>query len=114
MQMNLLTPDVQAERLARERGQRLAADHANRVDPGWSDRAYEFLFQFVASRAQPFRTEDVREAARLAGFAPPPDARAWGLVVTRAVRAKVIQRIGYGPRQSAGTHMGPTSIWERL
>ncbi len=111
MQMNLLTPDVQAERLARNRGAERAADHADRVQPGWSDQAYEFLFQFVATHRKPFMTEDVRQAATLAGFAPPPDARAWGLVVTRAARANLIKRVGFGPRKSAGTHMGPTSIW---
>ena len=38
MQMNLLSPDVQAERLARNRGAELAADHADRVQPGWSEQ----------------------------------------------------------------------------
>ena len=41
MQMNLLSPDVQAERLARNRGAERAADHADRVQPGWSEQAYE-------------------------------------------------------------------------
>jgi hypothetical protein len=114
-QFDMLTSDVQAERISRDAGMATAAAHADRVTPGWTEAAYEFFVGWVAAKPRKFRfmAEDVRADADKAGVAAPPDARAWGIVVTRAARFRIIKRAGYGPQRAAGCHMAPKSIWER-
>lgn len=114
-QLDMMTPDVQAERIARDAGMATAAAHADRVTPGWSQTAYEFFVGWVATKPRYFKfmAEDVRAVANTAGIEAPPDARAWGAVVTRAARERVIRRVGYGPQRAAGCHMAPKSIWSR-
>ena len=113
VQLDLLTMDVQAERAARDSGISTAAAHADRVKPKWIDGALAFFTDFVAITPTAFMTEDVRAAAELAGMVPPPDRRAWGAVVMRAVDARLIKRIGYGPQRATGCHMAPKTIWKR-
>jgi len=67
-------------------GMRRAADHADRVEPGWTERAVEALRQFAKEQSKPFTIEAAREA--IASKVPqPPEARAWG-AVTRTARAR--------------------------
>jgi hypothetical protein len=82
------------------------------VSEGWSDRAYSFLVDYVgANPSRAFMAEDVRASAEAEGLPPPPDNRAWGGVVARAARAKVIRRLGYGAQKSVTCHCSPKSIW---
>lgn len=113
MQLDLLTPEVCAERVLRNAGMAAAAANADRMTPRWCDRAFEFLTDYVATNEAPFMTEEVRAAAEKNGLPPPPDRRAWGSVTTRAVREGFIKRIGYGPQRAAGCHCAPKSIWKR-
>jgi len=115
MQLDLFSPAIQAERIARDRGMATAAAHAGRVHSDWSDRAFDFFRDHVATldRRARFMAEDVRAAAEAAGMPAPPDARAWGAVTSRAARERIIKRVGYGPQRSAGCHMAPKSIWSR-
>ena len=113
MQLDLLTHDIQAERAGRDRGMATAASHADRVAPGWTVDALAFFIDFIATTNAPFMTEDVRIAAENSGLETPPDRRAWGLVVTAAVKRKLIKRIGYGPQRAVGCHMAPKTIWKR-
>ncbi len=112
MQLTLLTPDVSAARLARDAGMQQAMDHADRVIDDWSERAYSFLVDFVgANPARAFMAEDVRVSAEGEGLPPPPDNRAWGGVVARAARSKIVKRLGYGAQKSVSCHCSPKSIW---
>ncbi len=115
MQLSLLAPDVQAERIARDAGIAAAAAHANARAPLWTDQAFAFFRDFTADKPKgtPFMTEDVRVAAEKAGVPLPPDRRAWGAVATRAVAQKIIKRMGYAPQRSAGCHMAPKTLWKR-
>lgn len=47
MQPDLLSLQISAARIMRDSGMPRAADHADRVVESWSDRAYEFLVDFV-------------------------------------------------------------------
>ena len=112
MQLELISPEVSAARLGRDIGMQRAEDHANRVSDGWSDRAYEFFVDYAVShKGNSFMGEDVRAAASGAGFECPPDDRAWGPVVRRAVKEGIIKRIGYGPKRGPSSHCAPQSIW---
>ena len=46
MQLDLITPDVSAARIARDVGMQQAQDHADRVIDDWSERAYGFLVDY--------------------------------------------------------------------
>jgi hypothetical protein len=84
-------------------------DHADRVEPGWSDTAWDFLVGFLRDTDE-FMAEDVR--AKASGLVPdPPDARAWGGVIRRAVKAGMLTRVGYGTKKAKNCHMQPITIW---
>lgn len=74
-----------AERRA-DVGMRRAADHAERVEPGWTEQAVQALREFAKAQTAPFTIETAREA--IAAKVPrPPEARAWG-AVTRLARSR--------------------------
>lgn len=89
-------------------GAELAAQHAGKA---WADEAYLALCYF-AQRNDTFMTEDVRSFAHGHGLPLPPDGRAWGGVVNRALRAKCITRVGYAPMKSPNCHADPKSVWK--
>lgn len=104
-QMNLFS----GEQL-RDRGIKMAVDHANAVVESWSDIAYRFLLNY--NPGVPFMGEDVRNASF--GIVPePPDLRAWGGTLRRAATAGIITRVGYGNVKNPKAHAHPTTIWKK-
>ena len=93
-----------------ERGMNQSLDHANRVAPQWSERAYDKLREFCWL-GNDFMTEDVRLWAEETGLDSPPDNRAWGGIVNRAVRENMIVRVGYGNSKTG--HMRPMPVWRK-
>jgi hypothetical protein len=98
----------------RDAGMDRAAEHANRVDLGWTDRAFAVFCDFARSPrgALPFLTEDVREYAKAAGLPDPPDRRAWGAIPVRALKAGVIERAGYLPARDPKVHRSINPAWK--
>lgn len=104
-----------------DRGQQLAifgadtaAAHADRVSGGtWSDKAWDYLVNFGrAQQGKPFMAEDVRVHAEMRQAIPkPPDKRAWGSVVMRAAKARLIRRVAFAPNKSPTCHASPKSVW---
>lgn len=106
-QIGLFAPEQEARRL-RDEGIRQAAEHAG---DDWGTRAYALLLQFIAQLpGDLFMTEDARfwSAGKLEA---PPDARAWGHVTLRAVKARVIAKHGYAPQKDPRQHMSPGNVW---
>lgn len=102
--------DLFAARQERDNGMAKALAHADAIEPAWSDLAYTFLLGFIGASQGEFLTEDVRAAAH--GAVPdPPDQRAWGGIVIRAVKAGLIRRAGYRPMRSKNCHANPKSSW---
>lgn len=101
-----MTNDI--AKAGRDEGMRRAAEHAEKVNPGWVEQAYSFLATFVKDRPGDFLAEDVRLAAALV-LPEPPDNRAWGPVFKEACRRGLIQRKGYGAAKTG--HMRPMPIW---
>jgi hypothetical protein len=89
----------------------MASDHADSVHGNWSTQAWDFFLQFAKSRGeQDFLCEDVREASSGA-VPPPPDERAWGTILMRASKKRLIKRIGYRPMRDPKCHANPKAIW---
>ncbi|WP_066807163.1 hypothetical protein [Sphingomonas asaccharolytica] len=91
-------------------GIKQAVDHADRVDPGWSDRAFEMLEGYALTHFE-FMTEEVRVWATEAGLPPPPDGRAWGAVTLRAAKAKLIVVSRYQNTRVPPAHAAPRAVW---
>lgn len=80
---------------ARNAGIQIAADNADAHHIGWTDRAFQFLYDYAKTH-QSFISEDVSDASKEAGFPQPPTDRAWGAVYRRAIKESVIIQVGSG------------------
>lgn len=95
-----------------EAGAAQAGAHADAKCDGWQDRAYSLLSLYAKTVAPEFLTEDVRHFAhKQHGLPMPPDGRAWGAVVLRALKAGLLQKIGYQPMKSRNCHSDPKPLW---
>lgn len=106
--MNLFEYVPPTGRQLAQEGIAASADHAEREKPGWAELAYGYLMLYPHQR---FMAEDVRRFAERRGLGEPPDARAWGGVMQRASRAKLILKDGYGESGNAQAHCRPTQYW---
>jgi hypothetical protein len=100
-----------AGRALAELGAERAADRADRELGDWSEQAWAFFEAFARRRqGRSFMAEDVRAAAQ--GVVPvPPDGRAWGAILLRASKRKLIRRTGFAPMKAANCHANPKSVW---
>ena len=97
-----------------EAGAQRAADHADRIDPGWQDRALEMLREYLKVREtfleKRFLGEEFRGwATEIFGLDEPPDARAFGAVFKRASRDGLIESVGFAPANSS--NRSPKTLW---
>lgn len=108
--INFDTPADASERLRlTEDGIKRAVDHANLVQPDWSDDAYNFLLGY-AERHETLTCEQVRIAA--AGtVSQPPRNQAWGGPVRRAAKAGLLAKQGYAHAKDPKVHMSPVMVW---
>ncbi len=68
----------------RDRGIAQALHNANATEPGWEDKALDFLHGYAQINGR-FMVEDVRYASQ--GFVPPaPSARSWGAIILKALK----------------------------
>jgi hypothetical protein len=94
-----------------DEGMAQATDHADEVAPGWSETAGRLLEQFAKAN-ETFMAEELRQWAHgEQGLPTPPDPRAWGSVIQRAARRKVIVRVGYRSTKVPPAHAKPMSVW---
>jgi hypothetical protein len=94
-------------------GMNRAVDHADRVEPGWSDQAYEMMEGYALSHFE-FMTEEVRVWAYGEGLPQPPDGRAWGAVTSRAVKAGMIALNRYRKTRIPPAHATPRAVWRSI
>lgn len=99
----------------------LAVEHADAVEWSWGARAYNLLLEAIRLRQKlgrgdvPFMGEDVRRWAEgVRGLPEPPDPRAWGAVLQKACRAKLIERAGFGESKNPQAHLRPTALWRAV
>lgn len=107
----MIQMDLALGRTLASTGAALASTNAG---SDWTASAYSILVEY-ANIHKTFMTEDVRlYAIKQYDFPLPPDGRAWGGVVNRAVRANKIKRVGYAPMKSANCHANPKSVWQLI
>jgi hypothetical protein len=105
----MIQMDLNLGRSLADSGAQIAAANAGSE---WSASAYSILVEYARTNKE-FMTEDVRAYALKQYELPlPPDSRAWGGVVNRAVKAGLIKRIGYAPMKSVNCHANPKSVWK--
>ncbi|WP_293371474.1 hypothetical protein [Nevskia sp.] len=97
--------------LSRDRGILNAAIGAEHASPGWSIAAFEFLRDYARRHVQ-FMAEDVIRLASVSDIPKPPDGRAFGSIIQRAVREGLIKKLGYAP--AATSNLSPKCVWQSL
>ena len=93
----------------RDRGIKVALDNADSTHDKWSDKAYNFLKNYIKSHRE-FMAEDVRVASE-EEVPTPPSKRAWGGIVLRASNAGLIRRIGFSNVKNLKAHRTPATVW---
>lgn len=119
-QHRLITEQIPlALALARaDQGIERAASHAERVLPGWCDRAAEAVRQALLRTRldDTFTIEQLRGAIATADLLPlpdPPDARAWGHVTRRAVKLGYVERLPGQYRAAVSSNGSPKPLYRR-
>lgn len=96
-------------------GMSSSVDNANDNVPGWSNEAYECLIDFLKYIGKKeFMAEDVRQFAVDNGLPEPPSLRAWGAIMVRARKNKLITFVEWSPVSNSRAHCTPASIWRAL
>lgn len=104
--------NLEAAKVERDAGMAQALGHAESVEPGWGDIAYQWLEHYVKGErgiqfTAPFfiawcEYED--------SFPMPPTPKAFGSIFTKAARNGLIRKVGYRPHPLR--HASPTVLWE--
>lgn len=96
----------------KENGMNKALTSAEDKTEHWGAIAYQLLESFISQKGSGFHfmTEDIRAASE--GVIPePPSKRAWGAVITKAKREKLIEHSGYGQVKNPKAHKANASVW---
>lgn len=104
---------MQACKQARDAGMQQALDHAQAVHEAWGEQAMAALRVYLAAHpGKEFMTEDVRAYAyEVLSIPQPPHCRAWGSIIAKAARHRLIVRVGIGPVKTVSSHMANASVW---
>ena len=100
----------------RTEGMRRAVEHADRVEPNWSDEALKFLHGWAKGGKEcgkgPFLIEQVIAVCRQYECLPePPTTKAWGAVVKRAQKAGWLVKDGFAIGQGNAC---PKILWRHV
>lgn len=106
-------PELGTGKQLADAGMQQAVDHAEAVHESWADKAYAFIEKYVGYTREPFMAEDVRMAS-LQVVPEPPSKRAWGLIIQRAAKAKLIRKLGYKAVTNPRAHGTPATLWVRM
>ena len=105
--------DEQLAEQGKEEGMQTAVDHADRVIPEWSERAFDMLKAFTREHSGEFICENMRRWAYGRGLSTPPIDRAWGAVMLRGAKSGIIRSTGrYEKTVGPTAHRSLASIWE--
>lgn len=100
----------------KEKGMAKAIANADRVESGWSERAYQMFLKFIDGlpKDRRFMTEQFRMYAFERGLSAPPSLRAFGSVILRASNECKIVRVGFGTVENAKAHRCFASVWRKV
>jgi len=105
--------EIQFGRLNRDAGMKRAIDHANAVERGWEEMAFDFFTNvFLKHHKGTFMCEDYRAACK--GVVPdPPSLRAFGHIITKAKRRGLITRVGIRSVKNSRANCALATLWHR-
>jgi len=96
----------------RDKGIRMAIEHAEDLHEGWQGKALEFLEGFVKeNRGRKFSGEMVRLTAK-GVLEDPPSLRAWGSILLYGARRGWIKQVGWIRVENPLAHRTPAALWE--
>lgn len=99
--------------ILRDKGMQRAEDKANLNSFNWSIIAYTLLQKYVKITPTSFLAEDFREWASKQGLEDPPSKRAFGSIIKKANKDKLIRHCGYGKTKNPKAHCTPASLWTK-
>ena len=97
----------------RDDGMERAILHANNVNLNWSEKAYKMLEEYVRMSKDNFLAEDFRAFATKCGLEEPPSKRAFGGIIGKASKRKLIEWCGYRKVKNPKAHLTPANLWRR-
>lgn len=95
-----------------EEGMRRSLEHAEAELDNWGDIAFEFLKAYARSHESFAGWMVVRKSENDGHFPTSPNAKAWGAVIHRAARLKIIERVG--TTKDPHRHGNPIPLWRSL
>lgn len=107
-------PLIATGREQRDTGIERSLRSAERKVNGWSQIAFGYLLEYLATHQNDFRGEEVREFAHGRGCPMPAHPRAWGGVLVRAAREGKIEKVGIVPVHNPGAHCANAGLWKRV
>lgn len=113
-QLDILTMIEEGERL-REIGMNQAADHAEQVDNGWQQKAFNLLTEWLRKKGtgRQFTMESFRIEMEIEEkISKPPSLRAWGSIAVKASKAGIIKKVGHATVINKNAHRCFCSLWE--
>lgn len=97
----------------KEKGMKRSLESAERVNPGWQEKAYWYFKYWIRYQKQPFKMESFREWCK--DLIPePPSLRAFGAIVRRAKKEGLIKHIDYTQTENPKSHQANCSLWQRV
>ena len=93
-----------------------AIENADRHNYNWSISAYNLLKAFLKTEKseQKFMAEDIRTFADNMLLENPPSNRAWGAIIIKAKKEKLIIFAGYNQVKNPKAHMANAGLWEKV
>ncbi len=100
----------EGERLKQE-GMQRAIENADSRIANWSISAYNLFLTYLKTVTQPFMAEDFRKFAESKGLETPLTKRAYGPIMVRAKKEKLIKSIGYSHTDNPIAHNNLAGLW---
>lgn len=95
---------------ARDAGIATAVEHASAVMPGWPQLAFEALAEY----AKHHPTFTIEQARKAMDVPPPPNTKAWGGIITKAMRAGIVEAAGWTQAEDPKVHANLVTLWHSL
>lgn len=110
-----LTLDIKEASEARQAGMDKAINHADQVNPGWSELAGDYFREWLNGWPAGYRflIEDFRLSASIRGLPEPPSNRSFGAIPVRAQRDGLIKSVGLKATKSKKGHRCFATEWEK-
>ncbi len=93
-----------------DEGMTAAVEHADAVEPSWSDDALKAIWRYALTNAV-FAIEDVKEHAYANGLPEPPAGGSWGAPTKKAAKQGYIRRDGYRVSTNPSRHAQDVKLW---